>query len=179
MRHGPPTVRISRISDVHAIDDFVAACFTWCLNYHLLSSYTPTYFISCLRGITSPLISNRGASYLLRRVTKIASRLRPVSCKNQLVSHSAISSRASLAIFSSDNAFSATTSRAKSSINPTSDAPFGSFISNIPSYTQVHKKGPLIDPCDNSDNRSHHFLLFCQRVVNTLPTSRVTRILDV
>ena len=144
--HGPPTMGISRISDVHAIDAFVAACFTWCLNDHLLSSYTPKYFISCLRGITSPLISNRGASNFLRRVTKIALHLRTVSCKNLLVSQSAISSRASLTIM--------TTSRAKSSANSTSDAPFGSVILNSPSYMQVHRKGPFIDSCGTPADRS-------------------------
>ena len=61
--HGPSTLGISRISDVHAIDAFVVACFTWCLNDHFLSSYTPKYFISYLRGTTSPLISNQGALY--------------------------------------------------------------------------------------------------------------------
>ena len=128
--HGLPRLDIRRISDVHAIDTFVAACFTWCLNDHLLSSHTPKYFISCLRGITSPLISNRRASYFLRRVTKIASHLRTLSCKNLLVSHSAISSRASLAIIFTNHTFSATTNRAKSSANPTSDAPFCNFILN-------------------------------------------------
>ena len=124
--HGPSTLGIIRISDDHAIDAFVAACFTWCLNDHFLSSHTPKYFIFCLRGITSPLISNRADSYFLRRVTKIASHLRSVSCKNLLVSHSAINS------ISTNHAFSTTIGRANSSANPTSDAPFGSFILNSP-----------------------------------------------
>ena len=64
----------------------VAACLTWFLNDHFP-----------LKGISSPLISNRGASYFLRRVAEIASHLDTVSCKNLLVNHSAISSRASFA----------------------------------------------------------------------------------
>ena len=146
--HCPPTLGISRITDVQAIDAFVAACFTWCLNDHLLSSHTPKYFISCLRGIISPLISIRGASYFLRHVTKFASHLLTVRCKNLLISQSAISSRGSLAIISTNHALSVITSMVKSSANPNmNDAPFASFILNSPSYMQVHKKGPFIDPC--------------------------------
>ena len=96
---------ISCISDVQAIDAFVAACLTWCLNHHLLSSNTSRHFISCLTGITFPFISNRGALYFLRLVTKIASHLHTVSSKNLLVSDSAISSGASLEIISTNHAF--------------------------------------------------------------------------
>ena len=142
--YGPPMLGISRESDVHAIDAFIAASLIWRLNAHFLSSHTPRYLISLLRGISSPLIANCGGSYFLRRVTNSASHLCTASCRCLLFSQLAINSSASFAITSICQASSATTTSARSSANPTRYAPSGIFSLSSPSYIQFHINGPLI-----------------------------------